>query len=105
MGFVVSGEPSSVEWYGLGPWCTVPGAVEGAFSGRWKAEIRDGMTFEEVRGVKIGDFTLRTLRAPLSIAVLGRDGKTILLAFPGKGDDDLAVALSPSGDSLGALSE
>ena len=103
MGFVVSGSPSKVEWYGAGPWCTAPGSTEGAFAARWTAGIRDGMTFEDVRGIKIGAFTLRTLQSPFSSAILHKEGKTVLLVFPGGDDATLAVALSPSDDSLCAL--
>ena len=69
----------SVEWFGRGPFENYPDRKSGAFLGRWKAEAKDFFfpyarpedcgNREDVRGVRVGSLTFRTLASPFSFSL------------------------------------
>ena len=108
------GENLDVEWFGLGPWPTTPSDTEGAFLGRWKATAEQRLSAEKVRGVRVGDLTVRTLGAPFAFSLSEASGSlndgymTYRLAIYGEPDADgmaeLAFTLTADDDELTALS-
>lgn len=104
-----------IEWFGLGPRATAKGDTAGAFLGRWR--IKDAcrnengrFTATEVRGLRIGDLTVRTLGAPFSFSVYqlkdkfatkGKFGVDVLEIS--SEEDGVSVTLSVADDNLSAI--
>ena len=88
------GSDVDVEWFGLGPQSMMaPGETEGAFLGRWKTTADMALAVEGVRGIRVGDLTVRTLGAPFAVTLWGdEDGTNLNLR--GEPDEDGVVDLS-----------
>ena len=83
-----------VEWFGLGPQSMMaPGETEGAFLGRWKTTADMALAVEGVRGIRVGDLTVRTLGAPFAVTLWGDEDGTNLNLL-GEPDEDGVVDLS-----------
>lgn len=96
LGFVLAlAQPvDRLEWFGRGPWSHGRHETEGAFLGRWTAEVAEAFAAEEVRGFRLGDLTVRTAGAPFAIR-LDRRGFVDLFGEPdADGVVDLAFTLS-----------
>lgn len=111
------GENLEVEWFGLGPWSTTPTDTAGAFLGRWRTTAASALSAEKVRGVRVGDLTVRTLGAPFAFRLAERPAGTLrdasassiflltLYGDPGPdGTVDLAFTLSQGDSDLTARS-
>ena len=91
-----------VTWFGLGPAATKRTEREGSFLGRWTHENLGGeFTMEEVRGVCIGDLTVRTLGAPFGVLV--DSSRLVVYGEPDEnGVVELSFSLSADDDDLSA---
>ena len=88
------GSDVDVEWFGLGPQSMMwPGETEGAFLGRWKTTADMALAVEGVRGIRVGDLTVRTLGAPFAVTLWGDEDGTNLNLL-GEPDEDGVVDLS-----------
>ncbi|MCR5414404.1 MAG: hypothetical protein K6F50_06725 [Kiritimatiellae bacterium] len=93
-----------LEWFGLGRRATRPGDAEGAFLGRWETEIQSppwSFSAEEVRGVRLGGFTVRTLGVPFAISA--DSGSLSVFVSPGEdGHAEISFTISINDKSLSA---
>ena len=98
------GSDVDVEWFGLGPQSMAPGETEGAFLGRWKTTADMALAAEGVRGIRVGDLTVRTLGAPFAVTLWGEGGTALnLLGEPDEnGVVDLSFTLSVDDKDLTA---
>ncbi len=80
-----------ITWFGLGPWAHTAAQKAGAFLGRWELE-RDAFVAsdatsvasgnrEDVRGVSVGDLTVRTLGAPFAFTLTPSTSESTNLSF------------------------
>ena len=99
-----TGSDVDVEWFGLGPQSMAPGETEGAFLGRWKTTADMALAAEGVRGIRVGDLTVRTLGAPFAVTLWDEGGTALnLLGDPDEnGVVDLSFTLSVDDKDLTA---
>jgi len=99
---------ANAEWFGLGPEDNTPEECEGVFLGRWRRSFKGGaVKAESVRGVRVGDLTVRTLSAPFAIHVrdIGDGLAEVSVFAPGRDDDgtsELSFTLSARDSELTA---
>lgn len=97
-------EGETLEWFGLGPRATSPADRDGAFLGRWEMEISASpflFTAEEVRGARLGGFTVRTLGSPFAIRA-EQDSLSVFAEPDSSGEAAISFTVSINDKSLTA---